>query len=440
MLGGLNRVNLVIASALTQKYDVYLIFLETTQNRKGYEIDNNIKSLSIPQAYFNSESLAKILFLLSIDVYIESYNCLEEFLRLLQVTKKYNIKSIAWSHESYFIPYMDTSLHNCLSSRLNALKEANAVIWLTNFSANIYSASNDNGVVIPNPVTINNTSGELGKGDNKNIVAIGRFDDDRKGLKELLLVFHRVLQFVPDAHLFIVGSCNLEKAVPELGISYQQLIRKLKLSPENLHFEGWRNNVESYIKNARVHLMPSRYEGFGLVITECAIYGIPSIVFDGSGLEDIVIHEKNGFICPQFDTDKMADYTKSLLEDDILWSRMQKETIARVENFSLTNIVSKWEKLIESLCIGNENANLPLELYAKKKDSDMLLKQIIPEYEKTIMEMSHIPPHPDISQIREELKQALTEKNNLYESYQQVTHSFSWRITKPLRFVRQFFH
>ena len=438
--GGLNRVNLVIASALAQKYDVYLISLETTQRKKGYEIDNNIKCLSVPGAYFNSENLAKILFLLSIDVYIESYNCLEEFLKLLKLTKIYNIKSIAWSHESYFIPYMDASLHNCLSIRLNALQEANAVIWLTNFSANIYSASNNNGIVIPNPVTIKNTSGKLGKGDNKNIIAIGRFDDDRKGLKELLLVFYRVLQSVPDAHLFIVGSYDLEKTIPEVGISYQQLIEKLKLPQANLHFEGWQNNVETYIKNARGHLMPSRYEGFGLVITECAAYAIPSIVFDGSGLEDIIAHERNGFICPQLDTDKMATYTETLLEDDILWRKMQKEVITIAESFSLTNIISKWENLIESLCSNSENLILPLDLYPKKKDSDILLKQCIPEYEKVIMEMRQVPTYSDSSQIEEELRRALAERDSLHEAYHQVTHSFSWKITKPLRFVRQFFH
>lgn len=437
--GGLNRVNLAIASELTKKYDVFLICSENTGEGGGYEINRNIKQIRIPNRYFDEQILAKIMFLLSIDIYIESYNCDKMFLNLLNATKIYGIKSIAWYHESYFTAYMNESLQNCIPFKLKCLGKADAVVWLTNFSASIYSSLEKNGVVIPNPVTLKNEKKEVSNGKNKNIVACGRFDEPRKGFRYLLETFSIVLKQVPDAHLYIVGSCDVNQEVPGMSLTYRQFMKKLKLTEKNVHIEGWKNDVEKYIKNSRVHMLPTQYEGFGLVITECASYGVPSIVFDGCGLDDIIDHNKNGFICPRFDVKKMAEYTVELLENDKMWKEFQKGALEISEKFDIGKTISKWELLIETILTESGDLNKLTDICVNERRPEELLRQCIFEYEKAISQLCTPKTQTIVIDKTQEIETLYKEIEQLRAGYNQVTHSFSWKITEPLRWVRKLF-
>ena len=50
--------------------------------------------------------------------------------------------------------------------------------------------------------------------------------------------------------------------------------------------------------------MTSEREGFGLTILESASYGIPSIVFGGGGMEDVLIDEVEGYVVEEKNVDQ----------------------------------------------------------------------------------------------------------------------------------------
>lgn len=425
-LGGLNRVVLSIAGELSRMYDIYLLCNEVSDLEKGYEINPAINIIKIPEQYINADKLSKILYFISTDVYVESYNCSSEFLKLLVETKKLGIKSIAWNHEFYFIPFHDYNLLDCIKDRNEYLREADAVVWLNGFSASLYNVYNDNGVVIPNPLTIK-SAGNMTTGNNKNILAMGRLNDPRKGLKELLEVFAKVLEQEPDANLIIVGDTNLRLQIPGEDSTYLNLINKLKIDGERIQCIPWTTNVEQYIINARVHVMPSIREGFGLVLTECAEYGVPSIVFSGSGLDDIIEDGKTGVICPQNNIDFMAIEVLKLIQDDIYWKALSKAAKERNKIYYMENISKKWVALIDAIVDGGQgdiNAFLAEMLTPFLRYENEFYNNCMMEYESAL---SFLAKNIYISVIKEPVD------NGYYDSYQQIINSTSWKLTKPLR-------
>jgi glycosyltransferase involved in cell wall biosynthesis len=423
-VGGLDKVVHQIASQLCKYYEVILV--STQYGKPYYYLDNRVIRITLPSANEDLKFLSKALFLIETDICIISHNCDKYWLSAYKELKFYGIKSIAWSHEFYFLPYWNPMLFSCLESRNKALSQADAVIWLNSYSANAYALLHDNAVVVHNPVTIE-IPRELPDNRPKNIIAMSRFDDPIKGLRELLYVFSIVVKKCPEASLYILGSYDLEQIVPNENITYSQLICKLDLPNDRLHFLGWVDDIKEYLFKARIHLMLSKYEGFGLVITEAAAYGIPSIVFSGSGLDDIINDGVDGRIIPRGDIRGMANAVVELLENDNLYQHMSTATLNIIDKFQMDKVLFRWKELIEIVLSksGKELNNcLKQNFMLPVKNEKEFIKQFAMEYENSIIKLASNPSSPsDYYYYKNE--------------YEKMLRTFSWRITKPLRFVRK---
>lgn len=437
-LGGLNRVVLQIAGLLCNTYDVYIISFDKS-SKSGYTADSRIKEIVFPMENEYFVKLPKLLMLINIDLLIASYNCFGGYLNIYSRMKEYEIKTIAWNHEFFFVPYGNQDLYECLSTRSKALAKADVSLWLNSFSANIYALMYPNGAVIPNPMTI-----ELPEPDDickhpKNIVAVGRFDDPRKGLAELLRTFAVALKRCPKTELSIVGPYDLKSRVPEdnSGDTYEMLIHKLGLTEKQLHFTGWVKDVETYYRKACVNVMPSRHEGFGLVITEAAAYGLPSVIFEGSGLDDIITDGQDGFIVPQGDVNKMAEKIICLLTDEKCLQQMSEASRQMVKRYSLPKIEEKWRALVQAVLTlnGDElNTFLQKNFMFPVKDEKAFIKQTVNEYERCVISLCEKSTF-----ISNAVSFADQTVNPYMVEVQAMQNSFSWRITKPLRWTKKIF-
>lgn len=440
VLGGLNRVVLQIAGQLCMNYDVYLIFFEKASG-KGYSYDSRLKEIIFP--FGSSEEgyrdkLSKLLKLINVDIFVCSHNCSNVYLKLFSKLRQYGIKTIAWNHEFYFYPYRNTQFHECIPVKNEALAQADVSVWLNSFSANIYALLHPNGAIMANPITV-----DIHQFDNipqrtKNIVAIGRFNDRHKGLAEILYTYSAVLKSYPDIELSIVGPYNLNATITsDSNITYEQLIKKLKLPEKQLQFTGWVKDVESYYSKAFVHLMPSRCEGFGLTITEAAAYGLPSIIFEGSGMEDIITNKVNGFIVPQGDVDAMATCVIKLIEDNKLLKAMSNEARLLAQQYKLPKIINRWEILINSVVTLKKddlNKFLQKEFMFPVKDEKAFYGQIIKEYESYVTQLS-----TNRMAVYNSVPIAIQTENPYIAEVAAMQQSLSWRITKPLRWIRKIF-
>lgn len=100
---------------------------------------------------------------------------------------------------------------------------------------------------------------------------IGRFNE-QKNHKFLIEIFYELLKRKPESFLVLVGNGPLEYKIKEE-------VKKRKIQSKVL-FLGIRDDVPQIIQAMDIFLLPSLFEGLGIVAIEAQISGLPTIVSD----------------------------------------------------------------------------------------------------------------------------------------------------------------
>jgi len=117
------------------------------------------------------------------------------------------------------------------------------------------------------------------------LLFVGRFDH-QKGLDILLAAFRNALRKRSDMTLSVVGDTVLGDSLPAFEHT------------DRVTFHGWVNNDEiaQYYGNADLLAVPSRWEGFGLIVPEAMRSGTPALVSDRGNLPHIVEPGRTGLV------------------------------------------------------------------------------------------------------------------------------------------------
>lgn len=116
-------------------------------------------------------------------------------------------------------------------------------------------------------------------------VALGQFE--RKGLPILLQALGTA--GMERIKLIVVGG------EPDLIARYRETAAKLQLG-NRVKFAGMQSDVRPYLWSSDVFVFPSLYETFSLVTYEAAASGLPIVVSQLYGVEDLVRDGDNGFL------------------------------------------------------------------------------------------------------------------------------------------------
>jgi glycosyltransferase involved in cell wall biosynthesis len=120
---------------------------------------------------------------------------------------------------------------------------------------------------------------------------VGRLVKD-KGIDELIQAFAAISDKNKAAKLILVGhtEADLDPLLPET-------LRSLEFN-ENIIEVGFQNDVRPYLSIAHVFTFPSYREGFPNVVLQANAMGIPCIVSDINGCNEIISSGDNGLIIP----------------------------------------------------------------------------------------------------------------------------------------------
>jgi len=140
---------------------------------------------------------------------------------------------------------------------------------------------------------------------------------ERKGLHTLL----KVLRQQPSAFsLDIVGSLTAE---PEYAYETQRYILVHGLSSAvRIHGPLDHEPLIKLLRQAHVLVVPSSYEGFGIVYLEGMAFGLPAIGTTAGGAGEIISDGVNGFLIEPGDADVLASRLKVLNEKREVLVRM----------------------------------------------------------------------------------------------------------------------
>ena len=125
---------------------------------------------------------------------------------------------------------------------------------------------------------------------------------------------------------------------------YKEYIEKHNI--ERISLEG-QQSPEPYYEEAKIFLMTSKMEGWGLTLTESLQRGVVPIVFNTSeAFSEIITDGYNGFLVKEGDMRTFCKRIEQLTTDEELWFRMANNALESAQKFNLDNTIKKWEEII----------------------------------------------------------------------------------------------
>lgn len=175
------------------------------------------------------------------------------------------------------------------------------------------------------------------------ILHVGRLAA-RKGVKEVLLAFRKVLDNYPKVKLLIVGAGPLKT---KLG----KLTRKLKLENDVI-FIGTVpfGDLVKFYASCDFFVMHSYWEGFGMTPQEALASGLPVVSSKAGGIPEFVIDNETGFLVEVGDVEGMADRVLKILNNPELCKKMSENARKlMVDEYDWGDMVDKYLKLYEQV-------------------------------------------------------------------------------------------
>lgn len=127
---------------------------------------------------------------------------------------------------------------------------------------------------------------------------VGRMVKD-KGINELVHAFIRLYQSNNKIRLLLVGP--FEKELDPVSLDVEEQI----LHHPAIHFIDFQADVRPFLAASDALVFPSYREGFPNVVMQAGAMGLPSIVTDINGCNEIIIPNKNGVIIPSKDKEAL---------------------------------------------------------------------------------------------------------------------------------------
>lgn len=148
-------------------------------------------------------------------------------------------------------------------------------------------------------------------------IFVGRIVRD-KGICELVEVFTRLQQEHSDARLLLVG--DFEQELDPLPDDVYHTIQ----SHPAINCAGWQDDVRPWFAAADALAFPSYREGFPNVVMQAGAMGLPCVVSDINGCNEIIIEGENGLIIPSHDAVALYQAMKRMIEDKALYTHCQQ--------------------------------------------------------------------------------------------------------------------
>lgn len=142
-----------------------------------------------------------------------------------------------------------------------------------------------------------------------------------KGVNEYVKAAQTVKQKYRDSRFMLVGP----KDDADNSVDWPELDKAVANGTIELY--GETDNVQEYIKQCRIFVLPSYYEGLPRAVLESMSMGRPIITTDTSGCRETVVNGSNGFLVPMRDAEALAEKMIWMIENQAETARMGQESI-----------------------------------------------------------------------------------------------------------------
>ena len=173
------------------------------------------------------------------------------------------------------------------------------------------------------------------KPDDKVVTVVARMDPMKS--QDIAIMALKEVK-TPNVKLLLVGNGSFTSGA--LGTGKANVwARKLKALAQDLGvqdkviFTGHVSDEELFAiyEATDVVVLPSRIEGFGLVVCEGWVYGKPAVVSSGAGVSELIIEGANGFTFKSGNYEELAQKIDIALKEPDKYGLLGKETVKKCD-------------------------------------------------------------------------------------------------------------
>ncbi len=251
--------------------------------------------------------------------------------------KKLKIKSVAWEH--YCLDSRKGIIINY--SRRLAIKNASLTVVISKGDLRSYKErfkKADNLKLIYNPLPTKEII--RGSPDAKAVIAMGRLTY-QKGFDMLLSAWKLVEKEAPDWRLLIYGDGEDKDTL---------LSQAQKYGLKGVRFMGYTESPHKEMEKGSIFVLPSRYEGFGLVLLEAQAKGLACVSFNcKEGPREIIDDGINGFLVEEGNVSELSKKLLRLIKNDNLRKSFMRSASKDLYRFYPERILMEWDNAIREI-------------------------------------------------------------------------------------------
>ena len=347
--GGIQQTTCNIINGLLEQkdYEITTISIYHHSHETFFPLNKKVEKIALFEkpvdqrfSFFRIKNrMKKALSSLSYDLLIVQGSLFSNFIPSF-AWKKNNV--IVCEHGHYD---MGTNIGLHAMGRNKAVKNARAIVSLTELDRDVYQSHCKNDVIvkaIPNQY-IELDFEPIYNVDSKTIVSCGRLDNIKQ-FDQVVNTAKNVITKYPNWKWCIYGDGPnkelLQKQIDDHGLH------------EKVILCGHENNKKIIYGDKAFLVLTSKFEGFGMVLIEALQFKLPLISYDVKfGPKEIVVENYNGHLVPPNDTQKLADAVCELIENKEERIKLSNNSIKSLERFSRSNVTKKWIELFEKIAV-----------------------------------------------------------------------------------------
>lgn len=178
---------------------------------------------------------------------------------------------------------------------------------------------------------------ELGINENDFVfIFVGRLVGD-KGINELVSAFSQLP--TSNSRLLLVGPLE-----SDLDPLYAETLKEIE-NNSNIISVGFQNDARLYYSISDCLVFPSYREGFPNVVLQAGAMGLPAIVTDINGSNEIIMDGENGIIVPPKNVAALYQAMLKMVEDKELYLQLQSNSRNKIVSRYEQQLV--WEAVLE---------------------------------------------------------------------------------------------
>jgi glycosyltransferase involved in cell wall biosynthesis len=180
---------------------------------------------------------------------------------------------------------------------------------------------------------------------------VGRFEE-RKGIRELMSAWARVVAAVPNAHLVLAGA----------GGALAEDLARWAATTARVHPIGFREEMAGVMAAFDMIVVPSHFEGFGIVVAEAMAAGVPVIASRASNLPELLDDGVEGRLVPVRDPVSLAAaITELALDPQVRRAMGDAGQLRARRDYAIERAIDEYEAVLAGLLTHQKRQREPRE-------------------------------------------------------------------------------